>query len=133
LGHNCPAFAKRHPFRTATPNLNLATFQAEIELDQLRREESGSALTARDQVRTVTAGWLVGVVLGWSGGLVLGCLFSPALGFMLVGARVVWGLPPPLPLSERFDTISILDGSRFCSTLEGEGTAPRPTSETYYV
>lgn len=42
-------------------------------------------MTARDQVRTVTAGWLVGVVLGWAAGLVLGCLFSPALGFMLVG------------------------------------------------
>lgn len=59
--------------------------QAEIELEQLRREENGSVMTARDQVRTVTAGWLIGTVLGWSAGLVLGCLFSPALGFMLVG------------------------------------------------
>lgn len=41
-------------------------------------------MTARDQVRTVTAGWLIGVILGWAAGLVLGCLFSPALGFMLV-------------------------------------------------
>ena len=51
-------------------------------------------MTARDQVRTVTAGWLVGVVLGWAAGLVLGCLFSPALGFMLVslphGSLALW-------------------------------------------
>lgn len=79
--------------------------QAEIELDQLRREESGSALTARDQVRTVTAGWLIGAVLGWSGGLVLGCLFSPALGFMLVGARCCAG---PDRLLKKFREMSCL-------------------------
>lgn len=66
-------------------NARTTRLQAEIELEQLQREEDGSAMTARDQVRTVTAGWLVGVVLGWAAGLVLGCLFSPALGFMLVG------------------------------------------------
>ena len=58
--------------------------QAEIELEQLQREESGSAMTARAQVRTVTQGWAVGVVLGWSAGLLVGCLFSPVLGFMIV-------------------------------------------------
>lgn len=58
--------------------------QAEIELEQLQRDESGSVMATRNQVRTVTAGWLVGVILGWAAGFVLGCLFSPALGFMMV-------------------------------------------------
>lgn len=58
--------------------------KAEIELEQLRREENGSAMTARGQVRTITQGWIIGVVLGWAGGFVLGCVFSPVLGFMLV-------------------------------------------------
>ncbi|CAN0063730.1 unnamed protein product [Scytosiphon promiscuus] len=62
----------------------MGRIKAEIELEQLRREESGCAMTAMGQVRTVTAGWLVGVALGWGAGFVLGILFSPALGFMIV-------------------------------------------------
>lgn len=58
--------------------------KAEIELQQLQREENGSAMTTRGQVRMVTQGWIIGIVLGWAAGFLLGCVFSPVLGFMLV-------------------------------------------------
>ncbi|CAN0406014.1 unnamed protein product [Pylaiella littoralis] len=88
--------AQAEEYEARTEAAEMGRIEAEIELEHLRREESGCAMTARGQVRTVTAGWLVGVILGWGAGFVLGCLFSPALGFMLVlplvSAGVIGGL-----------------------------------------
>eukprot|EP00752_Nemacystus_decipiens_P003412 g3158.t1 len=95
-------------YEARTEVAEMARIEAEIELEQLRREENGSAMTARDQVRTVTAGWLIGVVLGWSAGLVLGCLFSPALGFMLVLPFVSGGVIGGLIYSQLRDKMRSL-------------------------
>ncbi|CAM9285687.1 unnamed protein product [Hapterophycus canaliculatus] len=79
-------------YEAQTEAAEMGRIKAEIELEQLRHEEIECAMTASGQVRTVTAGWLIGVVLGWAAGFVLGCLFSPALGFMIVLPFVSSGL-----------------------------------------
>eukprot|EP00903_Cladosiphon_okamuranus_P018676 g17190.t1 len=100
--------AQAEEYEARTEAAEMARIEAEIELEHLRREDNGSALAARDQVRTVTAGWLIGVVLGWAAGLVLGCLFSPALGFMLVLPFVSGGVIGGLVYSQLRDKMRSL-------------------------
>ncbi|CAM9353930.1 unnamed protein product [Ectocarpus fasciculatus] len=115
-------------YEARTEAAEMGRIQAEIELEQLQREESGSAMAARNQVRTVTAGWLVGVILGWAAGFVLGCLFSPALGFMMVLPFVSGGVIGGLVYSQLRDKMRSL--SRRPMPVEQEHQQPRGRSRS---
>eukprot|EP00904_Undaria_pinnatifida_P013920 jgi/Undpi1/9659/HiC_scaffold_27.g12115.m1 len=103
-------------YEARTEAAEMGRIKYEILLEKLQLEESGSAMTARAQVRTVTQGWAIGTVLGWSAGLLLGCLFSPVLGFMLVLPFVAAGVVGGLTYAQLRDKMRSLRREKLHST-----------------